>query len=444
MGGFAGIPGMQSALQQPDDIDQAAQGGPQKIAQLLQQSQQGAPQGQPAPQQGQQQQGQQPDQIEQLKQSLAQQATPQQGPSGGPIKRFLQNFIGGMGQSMVHEAGLPTEYDKQQKAMTNLSLLTSSQGLASLHQSMAAQYAPVPLVGLDSKPITDPTTGKVISLPANHAQTFYAGQVAAANRLQVQGMKGDTATQVQSMKDQSAQATHPLQSVLNDASQAYTSGDMDTYRSKLAEATQMGAAPTATSQQNKLDMFRQSQAYQQWKTTQDNQTKLQVAQMSAGKAPAAMMQTAAFAQSGLNRLDDAQAAMQRLEARGVLGNVASNKIENWIFGNGLVDPTLPAQDKEDIGKLRAAASYTSSAAMRAHTGRTSREIYDDFKNTMGINQGPDAWRGAMQETRSMLNDYATGATNAAVQKLRGGANPPPSTPPTTGGFAAWKARQNAR
>jgi hypothetical protein len=157
-----------------------------------------------------------------------------------------------------------------------------------------------------------------------------------------------------------------------------------------------------------------------------------------------MMQTAAFAQSGLNRLDDAQAAMQRLEARGVLGNVASNKIENWIFGNGLVDPTLPAQDKEDIGKLRAAASYTSSAAMRAHTGRTSREIYDDFKNTMGINQGPDAWRGAMQETRSMLNDYATGATNAAVQKLRGGANPPPSTPPTTGGFAAWKARQNAR
>lgn len=326
---------------------------------------------------------------------------------------LLQNFFHGMGQSMMHEAGLPTDYEQQQRALTNLSALTTGQSNLELHKAMAAQYTPVPLVGMDGKPITDPTTGQVISLPASHAATFYAGQQAAAGRIQVQNLKGDQGLDIQDLRNQGAQAVQGLRN------QAATSA-----------------------QQNKLDMFHQSQEYNVWKTNQDNQTKRDVASMTGNKAPAAMMQTAAFAQSGLNRLDDAQAAMQRLEARGVLGNVASNKLENWIFGNGLVDPTLPAQDKEDIGRLRAAASYTSSAAMRAHTGRTSKEIYDDFKNTMGINQGPDAWKGAMQETRSMLGDYANGATNAAVQKLRGTAPAAPTSGLTP--FQQWKAKQNAR
>ena len=405
MGGLQGLPFIQQ--QQPPDIEQSASQALPQMAQSLQNQQQSSQQPQ-QPQQ--QQQGQQPDPIEQLKASLAQQATPTAPPSGGPVRQLLQNFFHGMGQGMLREAGLPTDYEKQQRALANLATVTSGQSNLALHQAIASQYAPVPLVGLDGQPITDPTTGKVISLPQNHAATFYAGQQQAAARIQVgqgnnatattvQGMRGDTAETIQNLKNQAA----------------------------------------GNALQSKLDMFKQSQEYNVWKTNQDNQTKRDVAQMTGNKAPAAMMQTAAFAQSGLNRLDDAQAAMQRLEARGVLGNVASNKLEDWIFGNGLVDPTLPPQDKEDIGKLRAAASYTSSAAMRAHTGRTSREVYDDFKNTMGINQGPDAWKGAMQETRSMLNDYAQGATNAAVQKLRGTA---PAQPPSgMTPFQQWQASQ---
>lgn len=176
----------------------------------------------------------------------------------------------------------------------------------------------------------------------------------------------------------------------------------------------------ATALQAKLGMFRQTQQFQTWKAKLDNQTRMNVARLTAGKAPAAMMQTATFAQSGINRLDDAQAAFDDLTKRGVLGSVTSDKLEDWIFGKGLIDPTLPAQDRQEIGKLRSALSYTSSAAMRAHTGRTSKEIYADFKNTLGLNQGEDALRGSFEETRKMLGDYASSASDASVQALRSG------------------------
>jgi hypothetical protein len=409
-------------------------------------------QGNSTPVQGTPQQGQQQDPFAESEAYYRQQiASNTPAPSsGGPIRQLLQNFIGSMGQSMMTEAGLPTPYQKIQQANLGLQGIANARANVALHQAMAGQFQPVPLVGMDGKPILGPD-GKVISLPANHAQTFYAGQAAAASRVQVQGMRGDTAETVQQLRNQSTQAIHPLQQVLGEAQQAYNSGDMETYRNKLTEASQLSGTATQSQRSDKLDMFHQSQQYNAWKTNQDNQTKLQVAQLSQSKAPAAIMHTAAFAQGGLSMLNDANAAMQRLEARGVLGNVASNKIEDWIFGKGLVDPTLPAQDKEDIGKLRAAATYTSSAAMRAHTGRSSREIYDDFKNTMGINQGPDAWKGAMQETENMLSQYSQGATNASIMALRGMSVPPaPQTParkapnaPVTS-FKAWKAQSATR
>lgn len=180
-------------------------------------------------------------------------------------------------------------------------------------------------------------------------------------------------------------------------------------------------------QANKLDVFHQSQDYLKWKTQFDDANKLRIAQMQQGKAPAAMFQTAEFASSGLNRLSSAQQAMQRLDQSGVMGQSwAQNKLEDWLFGAGAVDPRLTPQQRSDIGQLRAALTYTSSAAMRAHTGRTSREIYDDFKQTMGPGQDWDALKGAMQETGSMLNDYATSASDANIRNLRGGGAPSPS------------------
>lgn len=130
MGGFGG-------LVDPQDQGQGA-ASPQQ--------QQPTPQSSQPPQQAQQgpsQGGQQPDQIEALKQSLAQQAQPKAQPSGGPVRSMLQNFFSGMGQSMMHEAGLPTEYEKQQKALANYTSLKSAEGLAEMHKAVASQYGNV-------------------------------------------------------------------------------------------------------------------------------------------------------------------------------------------------------------------------------------------------------------------------------------------------------------
>lgn len=374
---FASIfPNLQGAQQQPQPIEAAASQAPQQLGQALQNQQQ------------QPQQDQDP-----VRQALLDKVNQASSAKFG-VKQILQNFFAGVAHGMLPPAQTP-EF-QQQRALTNLATYDTTQANASLHR-MEAERQQMLAQNMMRQPV-----------PPELAKYMPGVQFATPAEMVGAAVKGN---QIQ----MSTQGQEDLQDLKNTGAQTVQG-------MKNAEADkQLGS---------KLDMFHQTNEYNIWKTKFEAGNKLAIAQLNAGKAPATMLQTASFAQSGLNRLDDAQAAMQRLEARGVLGNVASNKIEDWIFGKGLIDPTLPAQDKEDIGRLRAAASYTSSAAMRAHTGRTSREIYDDFKNTMGINQGPDAWKGAMQETRSMLNDYAGGATNAAIQRLRTGSTPPAAGRPT--------------
>jgi hypothetical protein len=408
----------------PVSLGAIGQASADPSAPQMQQAQAATPPPQQQPQQQAPPQQQQDD--DPIHQQLMQKAQEALNAKTG-VKQILQNFFSGLSHGMVPPSMTPQF--QQEKALANLNQYESTKALAGLRDQQAESMKEVPLYKLDGTPVLR-SDGSPVTLPNMHAGPWYQAQAAAAGRAQVQGQKNEGALDVQDLKNKGQQDIHPIQGLMNDAVSALNSGDTATYQNKLQQLQQLGGASTAQARADKYEQFKSTQQYNIWKTNQDNQTRTNIAAMNAGKAPAAMMQTASFAQSGLNRLNDAQAAMQRLEARGVLGNVASNKIEDWIFGKGLVDPTLPAQDKEDIGRLRAAASYTSSAAMRAHTGRTSREIYDDFKNTMGINQGPDAWKGAMQETRSMLGDYANGATNAAIQKLRGGAAP---NTPSSGG-----------
>jgi hypothetical protein len=70
----------------------------------------------PSPQQG-------PSQLQQQLQRIAQtppQPVPQSGPDqGSPVKRFLTNFLYGMGQGALEHVGLPTDYQKQQQVITN-------------------------------------------------------------------------------------------------------------------------------------------------------------------------------------------------------------------------------------------------------------------------------------------------------------------------------------
>lgn len=204
------------------------------------------------------------------------------------------------------------------------------------------------------------------------------------------------------------------------------------------EAAQSAITGRKNALDEKVNEFKSTDQYRRWKAQMDNDTRERIANMrlqaTTNKAPAAMMQTAVFAKGGLERIADAEAEMAKLEASGIMGSLPANKVEDWIFGKGLVDPSLPPDVRQSIGKMRAALGYTSSAAMRAHTGRTSREIYDDFKTRLGAGQDWSALRGAIDETRGMLSDYATSASDENIKAIRSGTNIP--APPSKGGSKA--------
>jgi hypothetical protein len=73
-----------------------------------------------------------------------------------------------------------------------------------------------------------------------------------------------------------------------------------------------------------------------------------------------------------------------------------------------------------MGRLKAALGNTATATMRAHTGRTSKEIYEDYKVRFGIGQSWAALRGAMDETKGLLEHYVNAASNKEIKKLREG------------------------
>lgn len=84
---------------------------------------QAPPQGQPQGPAQNQAQGPPPNPIQQQLQQISQtpmQPVPPVGPDQGtPVRRFLTNFFYGVGQGALKEAGLPTDYQKQQQAIAN-------------------------------------------------------------------------------------------------------------------------------------------------------------------------------------------------------------------------------------------------------------------------------------------------------------------------------------
>lgn len=175
---------------------------------------------------------------------------------------------------------------------------------------------------------------------------------------------------------------------------------------------------TRTRLEQNASQFKQTLEFKKWKEELDVKTKKQIAQLTQGKPSQSLQPVAVFSRTGLHQMEMALDIIDDLASKGVLGSALNNKVEDAIFGKGLVDPTLPTDVRKQIGKVRAAFAYTSSAAMRAHTGRTSREIYDDFKNTLKIGQDLDALRGAAEATRDMLTEYSDVLTPQSQKALR--------------------------
>lgn len=184
-------------------------------------------------------------------------------------------------------------------------------------------------------------------------------------------------------------------------------------------------------QQEKYREFQSTDQYRRWKAQLDNATKLHIAQLQQGKAPAALMQTAVFADGGIRSLNDARREMEFLKQQGVMGQSwAQNKVEDWIFGKGAVDPSLPPEIRSSIGRLRTAMNLGASAMTRAHTQRGSKEVYDDLKTRLGVGQDWSALDGAIDESVDMLGQYVRAASDANMMRIRSG-GAAPSTP--TGG-----------
>lgn len=130
-----------------------------------------------APQNAPQPQG---DPLEQLKQQMVQQYQASQQPpaSGGRIKQLLGNFFSGMGDGMMHDAGLPTPYDKQQTALKNIEAISTTQNTAAYHQALAAQFGNTPVTMPDGNVVNvlNKDVGKVYEGLARAHATQTAAQ----------------------------------------------------------------------------------------------------------------------------------------------------------------------------------------------------------------------------------------------------------------------------
>lgn len=405
MGGLGGVMGllMQNGMPPSNpqsDIEQAASQAPQQLGQALQNQQQSQPDPTQAPQQA-QQPAQQPDALDQLKDSLVQQYKANQPPppSGGPVRHLLQNFFSGMGHSMMKEGGLPTPQDKQNMLLNQIQGVTSAQSNVELHKMMAGQYAPVPLVGLDGKPVTDPTTGKVISLPQNHAATYYAALQAAASRVQVQTQKGDTAEDIQGQKGDLAQSIQ---------------GQRDD--SALALASQRNANAAMIARGHDLAKVESTKMALQ-------------ARANMAKDPNALTNTMKTmkqqAQSTLPGIDRALDETKQVSDR--LGPVAGRWNDFWQGKVGASDPQF-AHYKDEIGLV-------SSAVTLAHArGRMSGELYQHFQQMFDAGkQSPENMTQALNVAKEWLTDYANMGNAPASPQI-----------PNSGGltpFQQWKAKQ---
>jgi hypothetical protein len=106
------LPGTASIAGSTADLESQATAGRQQLTQSLQQ------QGQ---QPGQQWSPNNPfAQIVSDYQARVKASQPNPNPPGGPVKRILSSFFSGMGDSMMHEAGLPTQYQQRQTDIQNL------------------------------------------------------------------------------------------------------------------------------------------------------------------------------------------------------------------------------------------------------------------------------------------------------------------------------------
>jgi hypothetical protein len=278
--------------------------------------------------------------------------------------------------------------------------------------------------------------GSIENVAGKQAQAFERTKAEEAEQLEQQKIQSTEDEKQAEIKSRQAIAdqTNAIREELGKLADSTKVGDtnaMIASREKIADLTRQ--LKTSHDAQQYAE-FKVSDGYKKWKTKLDDDTKIKVAEMTANKAPAQMLQNATMAQGALRGTADMRADMKKLEDSGVMGSLPANWIENWIFEKNAVDPNLPADVRATIGHLRTASDLVASATTRAHTARGSKEVYDDIKQKLGPGQDWNALKGSMDEVDSMLTPYVDAASNENIQKLRqgnaaGGSGAAPAGPP---------------
>src|SRR5260221_4191792 len=118
--------------------------------------------------------------IKQLRQTIYDRiqrySTPQ--PQGGMTKRLLSNFVHGMGQAMMHNAGLPTDEQQVQQATQSLNQLDQTQATIDYHKQSLAFMQQQKMLTISTPEMAEsaglPSTAVGSQLPATVYQSLAA------------------------------------------------------------------------------------------------------------------------------------------------------------------------------------------------------------------------------------------------------------------------------
>lgn len=164
--------------------------------------------------------------------------------------------------------------------------------------------------------------------------------------------------------------------------------------------------------------------------TDDNGRPMGVKVAEQFKAPGSMVQTAGYAQGALGTIQESKFILNDLAEKGILDGVAKNKMENWLFGNGLVDPSLPPDVQYEISQLKNNLMFVGSGEVRAHTGRSADDMRKEFNQANSMGQAIATLNAALDVGQKVMSGYAGQATYSAQRKLRTGTSGTPNSNPS--------------
>lgn len=406
-----------------------------------------------------QQTPQQPSPDEQaLRQSLVQQATPPPEQRSSGVKGMLQNFFKGFGNSAMKEAGLPTQYDIQQKALQNLNTYDSNQAMIRLHESMAQQLQLTPIqlgdgttVQVAQKDVAGLINRMMQSASAgNVAQTNVLGGIAKAQinqgmmmpipeelRQQLGLPEGTTQLPLKQFQEAIGAATKPLTTVQG-ANDQFQVNRITQQKTPLGVGNPRIAAQNARPVQvadptvpGGIRYMPAGEAMRQG---------VQAPSSATVKVPAAVMKDFTSGKSA-QTLNSFNTATDHLKILSDLGDALNNG--NYPTINSLANRFATATGGAAPTTFDMAKQAVAGEVAKTFKGQATEGEISAINSTLNKAQSPAQLKGAINTALTLMNSKREALMKQYDQGIKSQPAFPGGTPPTAG-FAAWKAKQNGQ